>query len=147
MILDVQAEFSDSQVVTTSAVSTNIYDTAPNGKSLVRDFGAGDSVYLGLQVDAAATAAGAATVTITLESADNAALTSPTVHGTFGPFSIAQMTAGAQLAMAGLPYGDFKRYIGLRYTVGTGPLTGGSFSAFITVNPQVYRGYARNYVV
>lgn len=148
MILDVQAEFSDSQAVTVTAVSTNIYDEGPLTKNTVRDLGAGADSYLVLQCDAAATAAGAATVTVTLESSTTSDLaTSPTVHATYGPFTIAQMAAGVTLGTFPLPYGDYKRYVGLRYTVATGPLTAGSFSGFITNNPQVYKSYARNYSV
>lgn len=148
MILDVQAEFSDSQVVTGTAVSTNIYDQAPLTRNTVRDLGSGTDSFLVLQVDAAAAAAGAATVTVTLESSTTADLaTSPTVHATYGPFTIAQMAAGQTLMRAAIPYGAFKRYVGLRYTVATGPLTAGSFSAFVTNNPQVDTYYARNYTV
>lgn len=148
MILDVQAEFSDSQAVTGTAVSTNIYDQAPLTRNTQRDLGSGADSYLVLQTDAAATASGAATVTVTLESSTTADLaTAPTVHATYGPFTLAQMAAGQTLITAPLPYGEFKRYVGLRYTVATGPLTAGSFSAFITNNPQVYKSYARNYTV
>lgn len=147
MILDVQAEFSDSQAVTATALSTNVYDQSPLTKTATRDLGAGADSYLVLQVDTAAAAAGAATVTVTLESADNTGMTGSTVHGTFGPFSIAQMAAGTTLGTIPLPYGAYKRYVGLRYTVGSGPLTAGAFSAFITNNPQVYTAYARNYTV
>ena len=147
MILDVQAEFSDSQVVTATALSTNVYDQAPLTKTTTRDLGSGADSYLVLQVDTAAAAAGAATVTVTLESADNAGMTSSTVHATYGPFSLAQLAAGTTLGAFPLPYGDFKRYVALRYTVATGPLTAGALSAFITNNPQVYKAYARNYTV
>lgn len=146
MILDKQIEFSDSQAVTATAVSNNVYDQGPLTRNTTRDWGAGSSsAYLVLQTDVAATAAGAATVSVTLESADNAALTSSTVHATYGPFTLAQLGAGQTISVAGLPYGDFKRYVGLRYNVATGPLTAGAFSAFVTLNPQVYKAYDRNY--
>jgi hypothetical protein len=147
MILDVQAEFSDSQAVTATALSTNVYDQFPLTKTLTRDLGAGADSYIVLQVDTAATAAGAATVTVTLESADNPGMTGSTVHATLGPFTIAQMAAGQTLGTLPLPYGAYKRYVALRYNVGTGPLTAGAFSAFVTNNPQVYTAYARNYTV
>lgn len=147
MILDVQAEFSDSQAVTATAVSTNVYDQGPLTRNTNRDLGSGANAYLVIQSDVAATAAGAATVTVTLESADNAALTGSVVHATYGPFSLAQLAAGQQVVTAGLPYGDYRRYVGLRYTVATGPLTAGAISAFITLNPQVYKAYDRNYNV
>lgn len=147
MILDVQAEFSDSQVVTASALSTNVYDQQPLTRTTTRDLGSGSDSYLVIQTDTAATAAGAATVTITLESADNVGMTGSTVHATAGPFTIAQMAAGQTLTTLPLPYGAYKQYVALRYNVSTGPLTAGAFSAFITNNPQVYTAYARNYTV
>lgn len=147
MILDAQAEFSDSQLVTASAVSTNVYDTAPMGRTLNRDLGAGSSAYLGIQVDTTATAAGAATVTITLESSANADLSASTVHATYGPYTLAQLTGGSTLTLSGLPSANYARYVGLRYTVATGPLTAGAFSAFITTTPAAFRAYPRAYNV
>lgn len=152
MYVDKQAEFSDSQAVTATAISTNVMDLyAGTGTSAVnnvlRDIGTGQDVYLVVQVDTTATAAGAATVTVTLESDSVVGLsTSPTVHFTSVAFALAAMTAGANLVVIKLPAGSYERYLGVRYTVATGPLTAGAFSAFLTTDAQAWRAYQRNYV-
>lgn len=148
MILDKTNEFSDGQAVTATAISTNVIDISPTGENPIRDIGTGEDVYLVVQVDQTATAAGAATVTISLESADNAGLTSSTVHTTTGAVALGSMTAGAELAKFKLPAGDYKRYLGVRYTVGTGPLTAGAFSAFLVKDVQASRRtYKSGYTV
>ena len=145
MWVDKQLEFSDSQAVTATAISTNVVDlnTAFNFNTGV-DIGTGEDVYLVLQCDTAATAAGAATVTVTLESSAAAGLTSSTVHFTSATYALSDMTAGKTLLAIKLPAGNYLRYLGLRYTVATGPLTAGAFSAFLTKDNQA-RAYARNY--
>ena len=149
MYVDKQAEFSDSQVVTATAISTNVYDLSPVGNgvnsNLIRDIGGGEDVNLVIQVDTTATAAGAATVTVTLESADNAALTSSTVHFTSAAYPLASLGGGKTLAVIKLPADSYKRYVGIRYTVGTGPLTTGAFSAFITHDVPSFRAYQKGY--
>lgn len=146
MWIDKQLEFSDSQAVTATAISTNVVDlnTAFNFNTGV-DIGTGEDVYLVLQVDSAATAAGAATVQITLESSAAAGLTSSTVHFTSANYALSDLTAGKTLLAVKLPSGTYLRYLGVRYTVGTGPLTAGSFSAFLVKDIQAWRAYARNY--
>lgn len=146
MWIDKQLEFSDSQAVTATAISTNVVDlnTAFNFNTGV-DIGTGEDVYLVLQVDSAATAAGAATVQITLESSAAAGLTSSTVHFTSANYALSDLTAGKTLLSVKLPSGTYLRYLGVRYTVGTGPLTAGSFSAFLVKDIQAWRAYARNY--
>jgi hypothetical protein len=141
MWLDKQLEFSDSQAVTATAISTNVVDlnTAFNYNTGV-DIGTGEDVYLVLQVDAAATAAGAATVQIALESSAAAGLTSSTVHFTSANYALTDLTAGKTLLAVKLPSGTYLRYLGVRYTVGTGPLTAGSFSAFLVKDVQASPG-------
>ncbi|MHC8321207.1 Bbp16 family capsid cement protein [Pseudomonas sp. GB2N2] len=150
MYVDKQAEFSDNQTVTATAVSTNVYDLFPVGNGVnsnaVRDIGVGEDVYLVVQVDNAATAAGAATVTVTLESSTTADLaTAPTVHFSSAAYALATLTANKTLMAFKLPADAYKRYIGVRYTVATGPLTAGSFSAFFAKDIQAFRSYAKGY--
>lgn len=148
MYVDKFAEFSDSQAVTATAISTNVMDLNPAFKLNTTgvDIGTGQDVYLIVQVDAAAAAAGAATVVVTLESSAAAGLTSSNVHLTSKTLALADMTAGKTLMAVKLPTDTYLRYLGVRYTVATGPLTGGSFSAFLTTDVQAYRAYAKNYV-
>lgn len=149
MYVDKQAEFSDSQVVTATAVSTNIYDLFPVGNAVnsndVRDIGVGEDVYLVIQTDAAATAAGAATVTVTFESSATPDLAASTVHYSSAAYPVASLTAGKTLIAIKLPADAYKRYLGVRYTVGTGPLTAGSFSAFFAKDIQAFRAYVKGY--
>ena len=148
MYIDKFAEFPDGQAVTATAISTNVMDLNPALKLNTTgvDIGTGQDVYLILQADAAATAAGAATVVVTLESSAAAGLTSSTVHLTSKTFAVADLTAGKTLLAVKLPTDTYLRYLGVRYTVATGPLTAGSFSAFLTTDVQAYRAYAKNYV-
>lgn len=148
MYVDKFAEFSDSQAVTATAISTNVMDLNPSLKLNTTgvDIGTGQDVYFVLQTDAAATAAGAATVVVTLESSAAAGLTSSTVHLTSKTFALTDLTAGKTLLAVKLPTDTYLRYLGVRYTVATGPLTAGSFSAFLTTDVQAYRAYAKNYV-
>jgi len=151
MWVDKQLEFSDSQAVTATAISTNVADLNPafNYNTSV-DIGTGEDVYLVVQCDASAAAAGAATVVLTLESSAAAGLTSSNVHLTSVTWQIADMTAGKTLWAVKLPSGvniPYLRYLGVRYTVSTGPLTAGAFSAFITKDVAAWRAYNRNYIV
>lgn len=149
MYVDKQAEFSDSQVVTATAISTNVYDLFPIGNGVnsntVRDIGVGEDVYLVVQVDSTATAAGAATVQVTLESSAAAGMTSPTVHFASAVYALADLTGGRTLLAIKLPAGSYQRYIGVRYTVATGPLTAGAFSAFFAKDIQAFRAYVKGY--
>lgn len=141
MYLDSEAEFSNAQAVTSSAISTNVMDLGAT--PTLRDLGSGTPVYLVIQVDAAATATGAATVTFSLESDSTADLaTSATVHITTAAIGKATLVAGYQVLIQALPLErTYERYLGVRYTVATGPLTGGTFSAFLTLDPQRWTDY------
>lgn len=147
MILDKTNEFSDGQAVTASAISTNVIDLNPSGANNEVDIGAGEPVWLVVQVDETAAAAGAATVTVSLESSAAPGMTSARTHATTGAVALANLTAGSEIARLRLPGGDYLRYLGVRYTVGTGPLTGGRFSAFIVKDAQANKAYASGYSV
>ncbi len=141
MILDAQNEFSNSQAVTATAISTNVIDTGTT-QNPVKNLGGPEPIYLVLQADATFTAAGAATLTATLESSPNANLSAGTVHFATGALALAQLSGGTTLAVVALPAGDYARYLGMRYTVATGPMTAGTVSAFLTRDPQLWRAYA-----
>lgn len=148
MILDRTNEFSDSQAVTATAISANVIDVNPAAKNATIDYGAGEPVWLVLQVDTTFTAAGAATLTASLESAANAALSSgPVVHYTTPALALADLVAGAEVARIRLPRGDYKRYLGMRYTVGTGPMTAGAISAFLVKDAQDRKTYESGWKV
>jgi hypothetical protein len=146
MLLDKQNEFSDSQAVTATAISTNVIDTMPGNSftNVVQNLGGfAGAAFLVVQVDTTFTAGGAATLTISLESDSTANLaTSPTVHFSTAALAVATLTAGRTLLVIPLPLGDFERYLGVRYTVATGPMTAGAISAFLTRDPQTWKPYA-----
>lgn len=143
MILDKQAEFADAAAVTAGGVLTNVIDLGDD--VTLRNIGGPDAAYLVISVDTAATAAGAATVTFTLESDNTADLaTSATVHYSTAAIGKASLTAGATPVIVPLPYGQYERYLGVRATVGTGPLTAGAFSAFLTRSPQYWQAMQAN---
>lgn len=152
MYIDKQAEFSDAQAVTATAISTNVMDLISNasGKNPLRDVGTGQDVYLVITTQAAATDdLSDATLTVTLESDSTENLaTSPTTHFSTGALAFAAFSpVGTVLAAVKLPAGSYERYLGVRYTVGAGPLTAGRFDAFLTTDVQAWRAYARNYTV
>jgi hypothetical protein len=161
MYVDTNLEFSDSQAVTSTAISANVYDTqsiaAGAGSTGLAnnttvDLGqAADDLLLVVQTSVACTDTSSdATLTITLESDSTANLaTAPTVHFSTGAIAFASFaTAGTRLVAVKLPHGAYKRYLGLRYTVASGPLTAGAFDAFLTMDSAgVYRPYLTNFVV
>lgn len=137
MITDSQLNLSSAQAVTTTAVSANTYDLGQ-----ARDVGTGQDLYVVVTVDSNVTAAGAGTVTFQVISSASAALTSPTILAQTDAIGKAELPAGRRpivlqvprTILAAQPIGQ--RYLGLQYTVGTGPLTGGSFTTNIVVDPQ-----------
>lgn len=138
MMLDALLKLSDAQAVTATAVSTNVIDLSQS-----RDIGVGEDIYVNIGVDTSAAAAGAATVTFEVITSANSDLSSPNVLIATGAVGKAELTAGrAPISLclppsvyASLPLGQ--RYLGLRYTVGTGPLTAGAFTAYIS-NTEVH---------
>ena len=153
MILDKILEFSDAQAVTETAISTTVVDLAPLGNGVgtntVRDIGAGEDLYLIVRTLTAATSANPdVRLTVNFESSATANLNSPTVHFSTGPLAFAAFSpAGTELVRIPLPGGNYQRYIGVRYTVANGPLTGGTFDAFIVKDAQSYRPYAVGWTI
>lgn len=128
MIIDKLLQVSNEQAVTASAASTDVIDYGQANP----DSGLNDNVTLSITVDEAAAAAGAATVTFSVQdSADNATFTD--VYAT-APIGKAALTAGKQVLIP-MPY-QHRRYVRVYYTVATGPLTAGKFSAQIVTGIQ-----------
>lgn len=144
MYVDTQLEFSDAQAVTATAISTNVYDLfsgstgasssdlSPNTRI---DIGVGEEVYLIVNTQTTATDVGSdATLIVTFETADDVTLTTnaQVVYATGTLAFAAFATAGTNLVKIKLPLFPYRRYIGVRYTVASGPLTAGNFDAFMT---------------
>lgn len=119
------------QAVTASAVSTNTIDLSQN-----RDIGSGEDVAVQFVVDTAVTAAGAATVRFEVITSDAANLGTPTVIAASGDIPKASLTLGTRVTVKippNLITALGKRYLGVNYNVSTGPLTAGTFTAFVTL--------------
>lgn len=124
---DAQLEYSVAQAVTVTAASTNVIDQGAAGDAL----GGYGPLYLVVRSVAAATAAGAATVTVELQTdSDPAFGTAVTLFST-GALAKTVFTANTWVVRVALPIG-MKRYSRLNYTIATGPLTAGTFDAFLT---------------
>jgi hypothetical protein len=151
MIIDLQSRFSGSttaagvtigDAVTVTAISANVLDlrsTNTVGPTLVDEGIQYQDLWLIVQCDqsAAFAAAGAATLTITLESDSTANLaTTPAVHYSTAAIPKATLVQGYTAVRVVVPSGDYQRYVGTRYTVATGPFTAGGILAFLTFVPQ-----------
>jgi len=141
MIVNKREEFADSQAVTATAIgSTGVIDLGAS--PTLQDVANGKPLFVVFQVDTAATATGAATVTLSVESDSTANLaTSATVHATTEAIGKATLVAGYKRILALPPGRNYERYLGVRFTVATGPLTAGAFSAFLTSEPQNWVAY------
>lgn len=149
MITDALLQLSSAQAVTSTAVSTNAIDLG-----VARDVGPGEDMFVEITVDTTATAAGAATVQFQIISSAAANLGSPTILVQTDAIGKAELTAGRRpialriphTVLAAQPIGQ--RYLGLQYTVATGPLTAGAFTANVVLDVQeVGKYYASGYTV
>ncbi|MBG0596263.1 hypothetical protein I4P23_01790 [Enterobacter kobei] len=130
MILDKLLMFSEAQAVTASAASTDVIDLRPIDGTR-RDIGVGYPLEFWATVNTTATAAGAATLNVQLQtSPDNSTWTTLYDSGTL---ALAALTAGKRLFSAKVPAG-VQRYLRVNYVVGTGPLTAGAFTSGINLD-------------
>lgn len=130
MILDKHLQVSDAQAVTASAASTDYID-----KKAAGDVGMGKPLHMMITVDEAAQAAGAATVTFQIQCDDNSGFSSPKTVFQSGAIAKADLVPGYQLFMP-MPIGLDEQFIRVYYSVGTGPLTAGKFTAHVVEGVQ-----------
>jgi hypothetical protein len=136
MILDSQNLLSNQQAITATANSANVFDL-----SVARDLGPGSPLMFAIILTQTFLAAGAATLTAALVAADDAALTTnPVVLMQTDAIGKANLLAGVQLLRTQVPAMRLtalgaKRYIGLIYTVATGPFTAGKATAGFFMPP------------
>lgn len=137
-IIDKFLQISNAQVITATAVSTDVIDAgATKNAAIGRDLGGGTQLFLEVTVGATFTAGGAGTLTIALQdSADNSSfadvLTTPAL-------ALASLTVGARFYIP-LP-AKMRRYIRANYTVATGPMLTGTLCAQIVDGMTVERAY------
>lgn len=130
MILDLQNLFSALQAITATANSSNVIDTMPSGTNAVTGIGSGEDISLFATMITGAAGPVGATLTVTVVTADDAALTvNATTLDTTGALSLSAMSANTRIIGKRLPHGQYRRYLGLVYTVSGGPLTAGNVTA------------------
>ena len=137
MILDTQNSFTwnsstltDDQAITVTAASTNVIDLGAD-----RDIGKGIPVPILVQATAAFTAVGAATLTVALQTDDNASFSSASTVWTSTAIPKATLVQGYEIPINYVPR-ENERYLRLYFTVATGPMTAGTIVAGITGGDQ-----------
>lgn len=147
MILDENLEFADATAVgAPNNTTVNVGDVIDTG-AVVRDLGAGEPLYLVVQVTTAITSGGAATVSFLLSSDSGSTLAvddTQTTHWESDVIPKATLVAGYEFAIA-LPMAspDYERYLGVQVRENAGQaLTAGNINAFLTNQPRKYRAYA-----
>lgn len=140
MIFSIKQLFSKLQAITATAISTNVIDTGVRGTpyggaaALTGDLGPGAKIPILVQVVAAF--ATLTSLTITVETSDNADLSSSTVLYSSGAIAAADLVVGYKLPIDVLPNNATGRYIGIRYTVGGSNATAGAVTAGINMGNQ-----------
>jgi len=128
MIFDLQNLFAEGQAITATAISTNVIQWGAmgstfQGSTLLREIGDGDPIKMAVQVNE--TFDNLTSLAITLEQADNAALSSSADVLWSHSALLAELVAGYQVPITVLPKRITQEYLGLRFTVtGTNPAAG-----------------------
>ena len=136
MYLDRQNLFSNAQAVTVTANSTDVIDLTARRRL-------SDELNIVVKVGTGFTAAGAGTLQISVVTADNSALTTnPETVGASGAVALADLTAGKEPLAIAIARKRLRRYLGLTYTVATGPMTAGTVTAGLTPDVQDATPYA-----
>ena len=140
MYIDRQNLFGQDQAVTASAASTDYIDLG-----VLRDIGNGERPEILVLCTQDVTAAGAATVTVALQTDDNSSFSSPVNLVLSDAIPKASLVAGTEILRVAVPYGT-ERYVRLFFTVATGPLTAGKFTSGLVAQRQANVAYASGYV-
>lgn len=126
MILDRMNTFSIAQAITSSANSTDVMDLTARRR--ISQPGGNHQVTLRLQETFLA--AGAATLTVALVTADDSALSvNARVLAQTAAIPKAALLIGSEIAKWGIPSNHLRRYLGVVYTVANGPFTAGKITA------------------
>lgn len=134
MILDSQLSLSRAQSIAAAAgdvISTDIYDTGA-----AADVGIGQEMWLQIQLNAAVTSGGAATVQFVLQTATDAAFTSPLEFPLTPARALAALTANSVQFQGRLPVG-LRRFIRVVYRIAAATTTGGTVTTFLAEDLQL----------
>lgn len=150
MIYDKLTEFADSQSVAATAGTANVGNQIDLG-AVSRDIGEGQPIYLVIAIESAVVTGGTAgTIAFRLVSDSSASIAtdgSATLHWQSKSFVTddtgEDLTAGKKIVIE-LPSGDpaYERYLGVQAVVGTTTTTGGTVSAFLSLDKAGWKTYA-----
>lgn len=146
MIIDTQNLFSDSQLITVSANSSNVIDNLGTSAQVI------GSVANPITMFARVLAAfgGGTSLQILVVSADDFALTvNPAIHLSTVAIPVAALTAGALVLGARVPPQKLRKYLGFKYVV-VGTMTSGTMIAGLTddLDSQILTtGYGKGFDV
>jgi hypothetical protein len=137
MILNKNLILAENQAVTATAISQNVIQWQETGiiygdaAQIVRNLGSGTPIPLLMQVTE--TFATLTSLTITVETADNAALSSgAVVLASSGAIAAASLIAGYRPTFTRwVPDATMKDFFGLRFTVGGSDATAGKITAAV----------------
>lgn len=141
MIIDNTLVFSDHQAVTATAASTNLWNLLAQGtpqgwiSAYGRDMGEG-ARSIPLLVEVTTTFATLTSLTVTVETDDNAAFSSATTVYTSGAVVAATLVAGYKFNLQRVPNGVLEQYVRLKYTVAGSDATAGKIFAAVTAGIQ-----------
>ena len=149
-IFDRQNMFSDAQSIigTAATPSTDTLDlsplySGPGGSNVARDLGVGEDLYL--QVTVTGVAGTSPTATVQIETADDSGFSSNLATvATYGP--VALPAAGGQVLIAPVPFGDYRKFLRLKYTLG-GTSPAGTFKAALVKGVTAVKIYSDAVVI
>jgi hypothetical protein len=154
MILDERLEFADALAFNTGAPATfNVGDVADThgptighnvGQNVRRDLGAGDEQMWLVIKTVAALATGSVQFALISDDINPPDLATRTVHALSPVFAPAAAPANTILWATPLPSGQYERYVGVQQITSGAAITAGSFDAFLTADPSIWRAYADN---
>lgn len=141
MILDNNLLFSNAQAITSTA------DSSVLDLGVARNLGIGEQLFLFVLItEAFADGSGTdATCTISLNTDDNASLSSDTARRTL--FTISHGATAGTIYYIPLTPETYERYAALVYTVANGPFSTGKITAGIVKDIQAFTAYAAGYSV
>lgn len=137
MIIDNTLVLSDSQAVTATAASTNLIDLGAPGTAYGHaspvSFDIGKATEIPIIVHVTQAFNNLTSLTVSIETDDNAAFSSPATVGTGPAVPLASLGLGARLSFpVEIPEGVNERYMRLMFTVaGAAPTTGKLLAAIV----------------
>jgi hypothetical protein len=144
MILDERAEFCDATALNTGAAASYLIGDVMDLGSTTQDIGAGEDLYVVIQVDTTATSGGSATGAFHVVTDAQAAIAvdgTATYHLSTQAKAVATLTAGTLILAAKLPPGAYERYLGILQTTAVAAFTAGKVNAFLTKDISRWQAY------